>query len=261
MSEPSEPVLYQRDGHVATITYNRPEVLNAIDGGLRRHLNAAWLQFRSDEEAWVAVVTGSGRAFSAGVDLRNPRGAVGEWPGSFWEIPTINSFESGEEIWKPTIAAVNGPCIGYGLTAVAACDFVVASDRATFGFPEVKLGVPTIVGAIRLPPKIGWANAMELLLTGDAVDAQRAHEMGLVWKVVPPDDLMREARALAERLCRAAPLAVRAVKEVAWRSRYMGWTEAVRFGETMRRVAGATEDAREGGTARAEGRDPRWRGR
>ena len=99
--------------------------------------------------------------------MRNPAGAVGEWPGSFWEIPTINSFESGEEIWKPTIAAVNGPCIGYGLTAVAACDFVIASDRATFAFPEVRIGVPTIVGAIRFPSKIGWANAMELLLTGD----------------------------------------------------------------------------------------------
>lgn len=257
----SEPVLYERDGHVATITYNRPEVLNAIDADLRRHLNAAWLRFRGDEEAWVAILTGAGRAFSAGVDLRNPRGAVGEWPGSFWEIPTINSFESGEEIWKPTIAAVNGPCIGYGLTAVAACDFVIASERATFAFPEVKLGVPTIVGAIRLPPKIGWANAMELLLTGDPVDAERAHDMGLVWKVVPHDELMDEARTLADRLCKAAPLATRAVKEVAWRARSMSWTDAVRFGETMRRVAGATDDAREGGAARGEGREPRWSGR
>jgi E-phenylitaconyl-CoA hydratase len=257
----TDTVLYELDGHVATITYNRPDVLNAIDAELREDLNAAWIRFREDEDAWVGIVTGAGRAFSAGVDMRNPAGAVGSWPGSFWEIPTINSFESGLEIWKPTIAAVNGPCIGYGLTAVAACDFVVASDRATFGFPEVRLGVPTIVGAIRLPPKMGWANAMELLLTGDTIDAQRAKEMGLVWKVVSHDDLLPEARTLAGRLCQGAPLAVRAVKEVAHRSRYMPWAEAVRMGETMRRVVAATEDAREGGVARREKRDPEWKAR
>jgi enoyl-CoA hydratase/carnithine racemase len=257
----SDNATYERDGHVATITYNRPEVLNAIDAALRCDLNDAWRRFKEDDEAWVAIVTGAGRAFSAGVDLRNPAGAVGEWPGSFWEVPTINSFESGEEIWKPTIAAVNGPCVGYGLTAVAACDFVIASERATFSFPEVRIGVPTIVGAIRLPPKIGWANAMELLLTGDTFDAPRAAEMGLVWKVVAHDELMTEARALAERLCQGAPLAVRAVKEIAWRSRFMSWIEAVRMGETMRRLVGATEDAREGGLARREKRPPEWRAR
>jgi E-phenylitaconyl-CoA hydratase len=257
----ADAALYERDGHVATITYNRPDVLNAIDRELRQDLNAAWSRFVEDEDAWIAILTGAGRAFSAGVDMRNPAGAVGSWPGSFWEIPTINSFESGLEVWKPTIAAVNGPCIGYGLTAVAACDFVIASERATFAFPEVKLGVPTIVGAIRLPPKIGWSNAMELLLTGDTVDAGRAKEMGLAWKVVPHDDLMTQARALADRLCQGAPLAVRAVKEVAHRSRYMPWMEAVRMGETVRRVVAATEDAREGGAARREGREPRWTAR
>jgi enoyl-CoA hydratase/carnithine racemase len=256
-----DAALYDLDGHVATITYNRPEVLNAIDASLRADLNTAWQRFVEDEEAWVAILTGAGRAFSAGVDLRNPQGAVGTWPGSFWEIPTINSFESGLEVWKPTVAAVNGPCIGYGLTAVAACDFVIASERASFGFPEVTLGTPTIVGAIRLPPKIGWSNAMELLLTGDTIDAARAKEIGLAWKVVPHDDLMTEARALADRLCRGGPLAVRATKEVAWRARYMPWAEAVRMGETMRRVVGTTEDIREGGAARREGRDPEWRAR
>lgn len=254
----SDPVLYDLDDHVATITYNRPDALNAINAAMREGLNGAWQRFLDDTDAWVAIVTGSGRAFSAGVDMRDPQGAVGTWAGSFWEIPTINSFESGLEVWKPTIAAVNGPCIGYGLTAVIACDFVIASDRATFGYPEVKLGMSTIVGAIRLPPKVGWANAMELLLTGDTIDAERAREMGLAWKVVPHDDLMDEARSLATRLCQGAPLAVRATKEVAHRSRYMPWIEAVRMGETMRRQVGATNDAREGAKARAEKRKPRW---
>jgi enoyl-CoA hydratase/carnithine racemase len=251
-------VLYERDGHIATITYNRPDALNAINGEMRQALNETWQRFLDDEDAWVGIVTGAGRAFSAGVDMRNPQGAVGTWAGSFWEIPTINSFESGLEVWKPTIAAINGPCIGYGLTAVIACDFVIASERATFGYPEVKLGVSTIVGAIRLPPKVGWANAMELLLTGDSIDAVRAKEIGLAWKVVPHDSLMDEARALAARLCQGAPLAIRATKEVAHRSRYMSWIDAVRMGETMRRQVGATNDAREGAKARGEGREPDW---
>ena len=155
----------------------------------------------------MAIVTGAGRAFCAGADLKDGAGAVGSWPGSFWEIPTINSYESGLELWKPTIAAVNGYCLGYGLTAVTRCDFVIAADDAEFGFPEVRLGVPTIVGALRLPDRVGWSNAMELLLTGDRIDAARAHEMGLVWKVVPGADLMDEAHRLADRLLQAAPLA------------------------------------------------------
>jgi enoyl-CoA hydratase/carnithine racemase len=141
-------VRYERDGHVATITYNRPEKLNAITGPLRTELNSAWERFRDDEEAWVGIVTGAGRAFCVGADLVDGAGAAGTWPGSFWEIPTINSFESGLEVWKPTIAAVNGYCLGYGLTAASACNFVIAADDAQFGMPEVRLGVPTIVGAM-----------------------------------------------------------------------------------------------------------------
>jgi enoyl-CoA hydratase/carnithine racemase len=186
---------------------------------------------------------------------------VGEWPGTFWEIPTVNSFESGLEIWKPTIAAVPGYCLGYGLTAVLRCDFVIAADDAEFGFPEVKLGVPTIVGAMRLPGRIGWANAMELMLTGDRVDAPTAKEMGLVWKIVPRTDLMDEARSLAERLVAGAPLAQRAIKEMAARGPRLPWEDAVRMGESMRRVVGQTEDAAEGRAAAAEGRTPQWRGR
>ena len=159
------------------------------------------------------------------------------------------------------IAAVNGYCIGYGLTLVTWCDFVIASERAEFGFPEVTIGVPTIVGAIRLPQRMNWQYAMELLLTGERVSAARAKEIGLAGWVVPHDRLMDEARTLAARLVRAAPLAARATKEVAVRTQSMSSVEAIRFGETMRRVAGATEDAREGGRAAAEGRPPVWRGR
>lgn len=253
-------VEYELDGHVATIIYNRPEALNAINREMRRDLNAAFARFRDDSEAWVAIITGVGRAFCAGADIHDGAGAVGEFAGSFWEKPTVNSFESGWEIFKPVIAAVNGHCLGYGLTLVTWCDFVIASERAQFGFPEVRLGVPAIVGAIRLPQRINWQYAMEMLLTGEPITAERAHDIGLAGWVVPHDDVMTEARLLARRLVSAAPLAARAVKEVAMRSQSLPMVEAIRFGETMRKVAAATEDAAEGRRARAEGREPRWAG-
>jgi enoyl-CoA hydratase/carnithine racemase len=254
-------VLYELDGHVATITYNRPEVMNAINGELRRDLNDAFSRFRDDEEAWVAIVTGAGRAFCVGADLKDGQGSVGEFAGTFWEKPTTNSFESGWEIFKPVIAAVNGYCLGYGLTLVTWCDFVIASERAEFGYPEVLIGAATIVGAIRLPQRIGWQPAMELLLTGERIDAARAKEVGLAGWVVPHDELMPEAHRLARRLLKAAPLAARATKEVATRAAHLSTVEAIRFGETMRKVVSATEDAAEAGRARAEGRGPSWRAR
>ena len=218
-------VTYEIADHVATITYNRPDTLNAINAELRRSLNDAFRRFRDDEEAWAAIVTGAGRAFCAGGDMREG-GATGEFAGTFWEKPTVNSFESGWEIYKPVIAAVNGICLGYGLTMVTWCDFVIASDRAEFGYPEVRLGVPTIVGAIRLPQRVNWQYAMEMLLTGERIGAERAKEIGLAGWVVPHDQLMDEARALAGRL-----------------------------------VAMATEDTDEGIRAAQEGRSARWRAR
>jgi E-phenylitaconyl-CoA hydratase len=252
---------FRLDGHVATITYNRPAALNAINAQMRRDLNAAFLRFRDDEDAWLAIVTGAGRAFCVGADLRDGAGATGEFAGTFWEKPTLNSFESGWEIFKPVIAAVNGYCLGYGLTFATWCDFVLASDRAEFGLPELRLGVPAVVASIRLPQRINWADAMELLLTGERIDAARAQAIGLVWKVVPHETLLEEAQALATRLLSGAPLAQRVMKEMAMRTRHMATLEAIRFGETMRQVAGRTQDAVEGLEASVENRLPRWTGR
>jgi enoyl-CoA hydratase/carnithine racemase len=254
-------VTYELRDHIATITLNRPESRNAINGALREDLNTAWNRFRDDEDAWVGVLTANGDVYCAGADLKDGAGSVGTFGGTFWEKPTINSFESGMELFKPTIAAVHGPCIGYGLTGVLFCDFVIASTEATFCFPEVSIGIPTIVGAIRLPQRIGWANAMELLLTGKPIDAQRATEIGLVWKLVEPDHLQEQAHAWARVLTDAAPLAQRATKEVAWRTADMGWIESVRFGEVMRKVASATDDVAEGMAAWRDRRKPDWRAR
>ena len=257
----ADTVTYELDAHVATITYNRAEALNAINAELRQDLNAAFARFRDEQDAWVAIVTGQGRAFCVGADLKDGAGATGQFAGTFWEKPTLNSFESGWEIFKPVIAAVNGYCLGYGLTLVMWCDFVIASDRAEFGYPEVRLGVPAAVGALRLPDRIGWQYAMELLLTGDRIDAHRARDIGLAGWVVPHDELMAEARRLAARLTAGAPLAQRAMKEIATRSRRLPPLESVRFAETMRKVAADTDDATEGARAAAEQRAPLWRGR
>jgi enoyl-CoA hydratase/carnithine racemase len=253
-------VTYDLKDHVATITLNRPEARNAINGALRNDLNAAWDRFRDDEGAWVAILTANGDVFCAGADLTDGAGSAGTFGGTFWEKPTINSFESGMELFKPTVAAVHGPCIGYGLTGVLFCDFVIASTETVFCFPEVSIGVPTIVGAIRLPQRVGWANAMELLLTGKPMSAERAKEIGLVWKLVESEGLQAAAWEWARALTEAAPLAQRATKEVARRSADMGWIEAVRFGETMRKVAAATQDAVEGLRAWQQKREPDWSG-
>ena len=136
-----------------------------------------------------------GRSFCAGADLKDGAGSVGTWPGSFWEIPTINSYESGLELWKPTIAAVNGHCLGYGLTSVTRCDFVIAADDAVFGFPEVRLGVPTIVGALRLPERVG-------LVERDGAPAhRRPHRRG----ASPRDGTGVEGRAARRPARRGAP--------------------------------------------------------
>ncbi len=210
---------------------------------MRRGLNDAFSRFRDDEDAWVAIVTGAGRAFCAGGDLRDGAGSIGEFAGTFWEKPTINSFESGWEIFKPVIAAVNGYCLGYGLTLVTWCDFVIASERAEFGFPEVLLGTPAIVGAIRLP------QTDQLAVRDGAAAHRRAHRrrarqgdrprrLGRAPR--PADGRSPRARG---RLVQGAPLAQRAMKEVAMRSQHLSSLEAIRFGETMRKVVGATEDA------------------
>ena len=255
------PVTYEQEGNIVTISYNRPDQHNAINGPMREGLNSAWKKFLEDESAWVAILTGVGKTFCAGADLKDPNGSAGTFPGTFWEKPTINSFESGMELYKPVIAAVNGPCIGYGLTAVTFCDFVIASDRATFAYPEVSIGTPTIVGAIRLPRQLTWSHAMELLLLGEVITAERAKEIGLVWDVCPHEELISKANDLAQRLCKSAPLASRATKEVATRTQDMGWVEAVRFGETIRIVANQTRDAKEGREAFKEKRNPKWQGR
>jgi enoyl-CoA hydratase/carnithine racemase len=261
-------VHYEPQGHIAFITLDRPEALNTFDRAMHNELHDAWMAFRDDSEMRVAVVTGAGdRAFSAGADVRswggpsdpNEKRPMG--PGRhLWETRYDWDLQGGLEMWKPTIAAINGYCIGEGLTLALACDMRIASDRATFQYPEVQIGVPTIAGAVRAPRVVGLGAALELLLVGDRVDAQRAYAMGLVNKVVPHDQLIDEATRWADRLARNAPQAVAATKEVAVRSQAMSFADALRMGEAMRKLAGGTEDAREGVRAFREKREPQYKG-
>jgi E-phenylitaconyl-CoA hydratase len=256
------PVLYEKRDHIAYVTLNRPEVLNAFNRAMHQALREVWMDFREDNDVWVAVITGAGdRAFSAGQDVKE----IGERRSegarrSFWETWFGGDLQEGLDVWKPIVAAINGYCLGEGLTLILACDLRIASERASFGFPEVSLGMPTIVGAVRAPRVVGLGNALELLLVGDRIDARRAIEIGLVQRVVPHERLKAEAEGLAHRLCRNGPRAMRCTKEAAVRSLDMPFTEAVRMGEALRRLALQSEDAAEGVRAYVEKREPRFTG-
>ena len=231
---------YEKADHVVTLTLNRPKVLNAFNRDMHRELNESFVRFREDEDARVAIVTGSGeRAFSSGQDLEELKTILAEPEPlpDLWAFYFGNDLPSGLEIWKPVIAAIRGYCIGEGLCLALACDFRIAGENATFSFPEVELGLPTIVGAIHASELLGLGHALELLLLGEKRGAEWAYRTGLVNLVVPDEEVSAKASAWAEKLASLDPAAVRATKEMARRSRGMSLPDAVRMGEAMRRVA------------------------
>ncbi|MGA2159031.1 MAG: enoyl-CoA hydratase-related protein [Dehalococcoidia bacterium] len=202
-----------KEGKIAVITLNRPEALNSFDPEQLDQFNKALYDFNEDENLWVAIVTAAGeRAFSVGADIKTT-------------LPRIqNSSQRGEmpapaicedmQIWKPIIAAINGACLGGGFEVALACDIRIAAENATFGFPEINLGlIPGWGGTQRLPRAIPLAKAAEMLTSGRPIDANEAYRIGLVNKVVPAADLMAEAKKMAEALLKPAPLAARAAKQ------------------------------------------------
>jgi E-phenylitaconyl-CoA hydratase len=247
---------------VAVITLNRPERMNAMDADAYRALSDAWIRVRDDNDIRAAVITGAGdRAFSTGADLKSFVTAPDDLSG-FWQTQRDQLLNRGLEVYKPVIAAVNGYCLGGGMTLLLATDIRVAAEHASFGLAEVKRGIIAGNGGTqRVLAQLPYAIAMELLLTGDRIDAATAERWGLINRVVPLEGLMQAAMEFANRIVRNAPLAVQAAKELALRSRDMDLSSGLRMEQAMNRLLQFTADAKEGPAAFSERREPVFAGR
>jgi E-phenylitaconyl-CoA hydratase len=256
-------LLFEVQDHVATLTLNRPEVMNAMDAATYDELSKAWIEVRDNPDIWVAIITGAGdRAFTAGADLRNRSSAAEDEMWRLWQTQGGELLNRGLEVWKPVIAAVNGYCLGGGMTILFATDIRVAAEHATFGLSEVKRGIlPANGGTQRALRQLPYPIAMEMLLLGDPISAEDALRWGLVNKVVSKEELMPAALDYARRICENPPLAVRAIKELAVRSQYLHLNDGLRLESLISSVLRTTDDAREGREAFAQKRRPRFRGR
>ena len=254
-------LLFETRDHIASITFNRPDAMNAMDPETYAELSQAWIEVRDNPDIWVAIITGKGRAFTAGADLKKRIGQPTEaW--QFWLTQHEQLLNRGLEVWKPVIAAVNGYCLAGGMTLLFATDIRIAADTAVFGISEVKRGIlPGNGGTQRALRQMPYPLAMEMVLIGDNITAAEAYRIGLVNKVVPLDQLMPTAEAYARRICENPPLAVRAIKELAVRSQYMHIQDGLRLESAIGRILGDTEDAAEGRRAFAEKRQAIFKGR
>jgi enoyl-CoA hydratase len=259
--------------HVALITLDRPETKNACDLEHFHQLAQAWKRFGEDTDAWVAIFTGVDRAFMSGADLKtyvpeitalSKKIAAGEADsvGGYSLSDGTDAVLRGSKLYKPVIAAVNGPCVAGGMEMLGGVDIRIASEYATFGVLEPARGLFAGGGTtVRLPRQLPFALAMEFLLCADQIDARRAFDMGLVNAVVPEADLLDEAFRFAARITKNAPLAVQATKRSVLEGLKLDMREAFRNESKIAQEIFMTEDAKEGPRAFAEKRDPNWQGR
>ena len=265
---PSDTLRIDVSEGVALLTFNRPEVMNALNRELFGALTEALTQVRDDDAIRVAVLTGTGRAFSAGIDIKERAetgaGAGGLGGGGVHEFfpaapgASPYTFDPG----KPVIAAVNGFCLGGGMEIALACDLRIAGESARFGQPDVTRGFfPGGGAAVRLPRVIPRAFAMDMLLTGEPIDAATALRWGLVSRVVADDELLPSAMGLARKMAGYGPVAMRALREVVRAQEDLPLAQALRFSSSLRWIVGKTDDAEEGLRAFAERRDPEFTGR
>ncbi len=262
-------LLFEVTDRIATITFNRPEAMNAMDPDTYRALSEAWVEVRDNPDIWVAVITGANaperppekQAFTAGADLKRTIPQTSElW--HFWQTQEEQILNRGLEVWKPVVAAVNGFCLAGGMTLLFATDIRIAAEHAVFGISEVKRGIlPGNGGTQRAVRQFPYPVAMEMLLLGDTITAPEALRYGLVNKVVPLDQLMPTALDYARRLAANPPLAVRAIKELAIRSQYMHIQDGLRLEQAIQSVLRQSEDAKEGPRAFAEKRPAVYTGR
>lgn len=256
-------VHFKVENRIAEITLDRQEVRNALDLETMEDLGKYFVEIRDNPDIWAAIITGAGeKAFCAGADVAKLPLQLAQAGGkSLAELGATNIM-FGFEVWKPLIAAVNGLALGGGCEMAIACDFRIASENATFGLVEPRIGLmPAGGGTQRLPRLVPLGLAMEMLLTAQRIDAQEAYRIGLVNRVVAFDELMSTARQVAEQICSNAPLAIRAVKEAAIRGLRMDLREGIALEAMIAQRLMATEDTREGTSAFLEKRKPEWKAR
>ena len=261
------PLIYEKKDGVATLTMNRPEKQNAMNPQMQVEMARAWIDFRDDPDARVAILTGAGeRAFCAGADLGSllplltrTRGPEDEWDEALLADKSIGmtSVLRGFELYKPVIAAVNGFAYAGGTEILGACDLRVAAPHATFGLTEVKRGLAPGGGSmVRLARQIPLTKALEILLTGEPMTAEEAHRTGLVNEIAPADRLLERAQAVARIIADNAPLAVQACKEVVMRTSGLPYDAAYKIEDEVAVRVLRTNDAVEGPRAFMEKRKP-----
>lgn len=252
---------FSLERHVATITINRPERMNAMDAEHYQGLSDAWVRVRDDPDIRVAIITGAGdKSFSAGADLKS---FINQQPplSQIFLTQKGQLLNRGLEVWKPIVAAVNGYCLAGGMTLLLATDLRVCTEQATFSVSEVKRGIfPANGGTQRIAQQLPHPIAMELLLLGDSFDAETALRWGLVNRVVKAEDLISTAQDYALRLAANAPLAVQAAKELALRSRDVDLATGLRLEQMMLRLLQESDDVAEGVNAFSEKRQAAFMG-
>jgi len=252
---------YEKRGRIAIFKINRTESMNAMNLEVFRKLQETLMDFRDDPELWVGIITGEGdKAFCAGADIKESLPYMREHKDD--PKPTARTIIRGLELWKPVIAAINGVAYGGGCELALACDLRIASEKARFGTPEVRVGIiPGGGGTQRLTRFIPRCKAAEMLLMGKIIDAQEAYRIGLINEIVPLEKLMPTAIEWAETICRRAPLAVRATKEAMIRGSDMSLDDGLRLEKLLFSQVAASEDFEEGTKAFREKRKPVFKGK